>query len=105
MLRLSQIAPTDTLFEVKQYLHDSSMLYFFSNYHFTHDGKQLNEYLDIASFNLDAENTLLDIKLGRDIHKYQQAFIILTFSSAAVIVCSLLDPFDEKSAKHHLKKV
>jgi hypothetical protein len=64
-LQQIQVTLSDTLYEIKQYLHDSTILYFFTNYHFSFDGKTLNEYIEIASLNIPEDVNTLDIKIGK----------------------------------------
>ncbi len=70
--------PTDNLFDLRQFFSETSQLFFISNYHFEHVGVRLNELLEIGAH----EN--LDTDANIDI---------------------IIDPFDERTARHHLKKV
>ncbi|EAR84624.2 translation initiation factor, putative (macronuclear) [Tetrahymena thermophila SB210] len=72
-----EIAPSDTLLEIRQFLSDSTVLYFFSNYHFVYQNQKLNEYVEFSTYNIQNDE-VLEIKF---------------------------DPFDEKTAKLHVKNV
>jgi len=72
------IYPTDTLLDIRQFLSETSQLFFISSYHFEYKGSPLSEFVEISS-QKDIENKArIDIKI---------------------------DPYEEKSARHHLKKV
>ena len=73
-----KIYPTDTLLDIRQFLSDTSQLFFISSYHFEYKRRPLSEFIEISA-QKDIENKArIDIKV---------------------------DSYDEKSARYHLKKV
>jgi len=70
--------PTDNLFDLRQFFSEMSQLFFINNYHFEYSGHRLNELVEIS------------------MHEYIE-------NEAKIDV--IIDPFDERSARFHLKKV
>lgn len=70
--------PTDNLFDLRQFFSEMSQLYFINNYHFEYSGNRLNELVEIS------------------MHEYIE-------NEAKIDV--IIDAFDERSARFHLKKV
>lgn len=59
-------------------MSESTILYFYSNYHFVFNNNTLNEYEDLTSILKEKDEAEIEIEL---------------------------DPFDERSSKLHLKKI
>jgi len=70
--------PTDNLFDLRQFFSETSQLYFISNYHFEYMDNRLNELVEVG------------------MHEYLE-------NEAQIDI--VIDPFDERSARYHLKKV
>jgi len=71
------IYPTDTLLDIRQFLSETSQLFFISSYHFEYKGSPLSEFIEISAQKDIDNKARIDIKV---------------------------DPYDEKSARYHLKK-
>ena len=70
--------PTDNLFDLRQFFSETSQLYFISNYHFEYMDNRLNELVEIGMHEYLEDDAKIDI---------------------------VIDPYDERSARYHLKKV
>lgn len=64
--------------DLRQFLSEASQLFFITNYHFESNGVIINESLEISS----QENITDGAKIN-----------------------VVIDPFDEKSARYHVKKI
>ena len=69
---------TDNLLDLRLLLNEASQLFFICSYHFEFKGVKLNETLDIKSQVEESEEVRIDVKI---------------------------DPYDERTARYHVKKV
>lgn len=67
----------ELVLEVREYLSEHAYTCFFTNYHLEHMGTQLSDYCDLSELDLEADNKI-----------YMRA-----------------QNYDEKSARHHIKRV
>ncbi len=66
------------MLDIRQFLSETSQFFFISSYHFEYRGTPLSEFIEICAHKDIDNKARIDIKI---------------------------DPYDEKSARYHLKKV
>jgi hypothetical protein len=71
-----ELSPKETLVELKQYLSETTALFLYENYHFECRGKQLPQHSEV------------DVILETD-----------------EVVDVVLDSFDERTSRHHVRQV